>query len=169
MNALAAIVACYGLLENSVAVIIGAMIIALLMGPITGMALALVDGDQLLLRQALLAEAAGAALVLLLSFTIGKIHAEMTLGSEILGRTSPNVLDLIIALAGGAAGAYATISPPNQRGPGRCRHRHRAGAPSVFLRHLPGARAVPGRAGGRSCCSSRTWWRSSRSRRSSSG
>ena len=110
MNALAAIVACYGLLENSVAVIIGAMLIALLMGPITGMALALVDGDQTLLREALAAEAGGAALVLLLSFIIGKVHAEMTLGSEILGRTTPNILDLIIALAGGAAGAYATIS-----------------------------------------------------------
>ncbi len=110
MNALAAIVACYGLLENSVAVIIGAMIIALLLGPLTGMALALVDGDQRLLRRALLAETTGAALVLVIGFTIGKVHGEMTLGSEILGRTSPNLLDLIIALAGGAAGAYATIS-----------------------------------------------------------
>lgn len=110
MNALAAIVACYGLLQNSVAVIIGAMIIALLLGPITGMALALVDGDQSLLRKALIAEAGGVALVLLIGFTIGNIHAEMTLGSEIMGRTSPNILDLIIALAGGAAGAYATIS-----------------------------------------------------------
>ena len=110
MNALAAIVACYGLLENSVAVIIGAMIIALLLGPITGISLALVDGDQSLLRKALIAEAGGAALVLILSFLIGKIHAEMTLGSEIMGRTAPNILDLIIAIAGGAAGAYATIS-----------------------------------------------------------
>ncbi len=110
MNALATIVACYGLLENSVAVIIGAMIIAMLMGPITGMALALVDGDQALLRRALLAEVGGVALVLLLSFGIGKVHMGVTLGSEILGRTTPNILDLIIALAGGAAGAYATIS-----------------------------------------------------------
>ena len=110
MNALAAVVACYGLLENSVAVIIGAMLIAMLMGPITGMALALVDGDQILLRRALLAEAGGVALVLLLSFIIGKVHSEVTLGSEILGRTTPNILDLIIALAGGAAGAYAAIS-----------------------------------------------------------
>ena len=110
MNALAAIVACYGLLENSVAVIIGAMLIALLMGPITGMALALVDGDQALLRRALLAEAGGAALVLFLSFIIGTVHREVTLGSEILGRTTPSILDLVIALAGGAAGAYATIS-----------------------------------------------------------
>lgn len=110
MNALAAIVACYGLLENSVAVIIGGMIIATLMGPITGMALALVDREQPLLRKAILAEVCGAALVLLLGFLIGKVHAEMTLGSEIMGRTAPNILDLIIALAGGAAGAYATIS-----------------------------------------------------------
>lgn len=111
MNALAAVVASYGLLENSVAVIIGAMIIALLLGPITGIALSLVDGDQPLLLKALIAEASGVALVLIIGFTIGRVHAQMTLGSEILGRTSPNILDLIIALAGGAAGAYATISP----------------------------------------------------------
>ena len=111
MNALAAIVASYGLLQNSVAVIIGAMIIATLLGPITGMALALVDADQPLLRKSLLAEAGGVLLVLALSFAIGKIHMEMTLGSEILARTAPNIMDLIIALAGGAAGAYATISP----------------------------------------------------------
>lgn len=111
MNGLATIVASYGLLENSVAVIIGAMIIALLLGPITGAALALVDGDYSLLRRALLAEVSGAALVLALSFTIGKIHADMSLGSEIVGRTSPSILDLIIALAGGAAGAYATVIP----------------------------------------------------------
>jgi uncharacterized hydrophobic protein (TIGR00271 family) len=110
MNALAAVVACYGLLQNSVAVIIGAMIIALLLGPITGMALALVDGDQSLLRRSLVAEACGVLLVLTIGFTIGKIHSEMTLGSEIMGRTTPNLLDLIIALAGGAAGAYATVS-----------------------------------------------------------
>ena len=111
MNGLATIVASYGLLENSVAVIIGAMIIALLLGPITGAALALVDGDYPLLRRALLAEGTGAALVLTLSFVIGKIHVEMSLGSEIVGRTSPSILDLIIALAGGAAGAYATVTP----------------------------------------------------------
>ncbi len=111
MNGLATIVASYGLLENSVAVIIGAMIIAVLLGPITGIALALVDGDQPLLRRALLAEFSGAALVLALSFIIGKIHADISLGSEIVGRTSPSILDLIIALAGGAAGAYATVTP----------------------------------------------------------
>ncbi len=111
MNALAAVVASYGLLENSTAVVIGAMIIALLLGPITGLALALVDGDQSLLRRALLAEVCGVLLVLAIGFLIGKVHGAMPLGSEIMGRTAPNILDLVIALAGGAAGAYATTSP----------------------------------------------------------
>lgn len=111
MNTLAAVVASYGLLQNSTAVIIGAMIIAMLLGPITGIALALVDGDQPLLRRSLLAEAAGVALVLLIGLALGRIHSGMTLGSEIIARTAPNLLDLIIALAGGAAGGYATASP----------------------------------------------------------
>ena len=111
MNALAAVVASYGLLENSTAVVIGAMIIALLLGPITGIALALVDGDQSLLRKALAAEVSGVLLVLVIGFLIGKLHEGVSPGSEITGRTAPNILDLVIALAGGAAGAYATTSP----------------------------------------------------------
>lgn len=110
MNALAAIVASYGLLENSMAVVIGAMIIALLLGLITGLALALVDGDQSLLRKALVAVVCGVLLVLVIGFLIGKVHGAISLGSEIMGCTAPNILDLVIALAGGAAGAYATTS-----------------------------------------------------------
>ena len=45
MNALAAIVACYGLLADSGAVVIGAMIIATLLGPISAFSLAIVDGE----------------------------------------------------------------------------------------------------------------------------
>ncbi len=111
MNALATIVASYGLLANSTAVVIGAMVIAMLLGPITGIALALVDGDPRLLRKAWLAELSGVAVVLILSFLIGALSREIPLGKEIMARTSPNILDLIIALAGGAAGAYATTSP----------------------------------------------------------
>lgn len=43
MNGLATVVACYGLFENSPAVVIGTMIIAMLLGPISGVALGLVD------------------------------------------------------------------------------------------------------------------------------
>jgi uncharacterized hydrophobic protein (TIGR00271 family) len=111
MNILATIVACYGLLEDSTAVVIGAMIIAMLLGPISGIALALVDGNAALLRRALLAEGGGAAAVLCVSYTIGLIHSDIPITHEILARTTPNLLDLMIALAGGAAGAYATVSP----------------------------------------------------------
>ena len=111
MNALATVVACYGLFQNSTAVVIGAMIIAMLLGPISGIALALISGDNALLRKALLAEIGGAFVVLAVAFCIGKIHQHLPLTNEILARTAPNILDLMIALAGGAAGAYATVSP----------------------------------------------------------
>ena len=52
MNGLTTIVACYGLFENSPAVVIGAMIIAMLLGPISGVALGLVDQNNQLLRKA---------------------------------------------------------------------------------------------------------------------
>ena len=68
MNALAAVVASYGLLEDSPAVVIGAMVIATFLGPITGLALALGDGETALLRRALLAELAGGAIVLSIAF-----------------------------------------------------------------------------------------------------
>ncbi len=111
MNALATVVAAYGLLANSTAVVIGAMIIAMLLGPIMGLALALVDGDVGLLRRALMAEVVGAALVLAIGFLIGKLHSDLPITAEIMSRTKPNLLDLAIALGGGAAGAYATVSP----------------------------------------------------------
>jgi uncharacterized hydrophobic protein (TIGR00271 family) len=111
MNVLATVVACYGLLENSAAVVIGAMLIAMLLGPISGIALALVAGDEVLLRRAVFAEVCGVLLVLATSFALGKYYRDLPLGSQVLTRTTPNILDLIIALAGGTAGAYATITP----------------------------------------------------------
>jgi uncharacterized hydrophobic protein (TIGR00271 family) len=111
MNALATIIACYGLLADSTAVVIGAMVIAMLLGPITGIALGLVDGDNQLLRKAFLAEIAGVFTVMLIAFVIGKLHPDIPAGREIMARTAPNIIDLIIALAGGAAGAYAIASP----------------------------------------------------------
>jgi hypothetical protein len=59
MNALATVVACYGLFENSPAVVIGAMIIAMLLGPIAGVSLGLIDGNNPLFRKALATLAGG--------------------------------------------------------------------------------------------------------------
>ena len=114
MNLLATIVASYGLIQNSTAVVIGAMIIAMLLGPINGLALAFNDGNIKLLRRAGSAEAVGVIIVLVTSMVIGKIHQDIPATNEILSRTAPNILDLLIALAGGAAGAYALVSPKLQ-------------------------------------------------------
>ena len=110
MNALAAIVACYGLLSDSGAVVIGAMIIATLLGPISAFSLAIVDGELHLQRRALLALVGGVLLVLGISLVLGWINRDVPLTHEIRSRTAPTILDLAIAIAGGAAGTYATIS-----------------------------------------------------------
>jgi uncharacterized hydrophobic protein (TIGR00271 family) len=111
MNGLAAIIASYGLLANSPAVVIGAMNIALLLGPISGVALALVDGRWRLLFSSIGTLLAGMCCVMAIGFAIGILHGDVPLTHEIMARTSPNIMDLMIALAGGAAGAYATVSP----------------------------------------------------------
>jgi uncharacterized hydrophobic protein (TIGR00271 family) len=111
MNVLATVIASYGLLENSPAVVIGAMLIAMLLGPISGVALGLVDGDDSLLRRALLSLLAGAAVVYLTAMALGALHGDLPLTAEIYARTSPNLMDLMIALCGGAAAAFAAISP----------------------------------------------------------
>lgn len=111
IRASAAVIASYGLLEDNSAVVIGAMIVSQLLGPLMGVALALVDADNRLLKNALLANIYGIIIVLSISLIIGKIHQDMPLGCTVMCRTEPNLLDLVIAIAGGAAGAYATVSP----------------------------------------------------------
>lgn len=110
MNALAATIASYGLFANSPAVVIGAMLVAMLMGPIVGVSLALVDSDARILLKSLLSLLSGVSGVLVTAFIIGTVHKDMPITSEIMARTAPNFLDMMIALAGGAAGAYATVS-----------------------------------------------------------
>jgi uncharacterized hydrophobic protein (TIGR00271 family) len=110
MNILSAVIASYGLLENSPAVVIGAMIVAMLLGPIAGTALALVDGDTQSLVKTMASLFGGIALVLLTGLIIGMIHRSIPITDEIMARTAPNLMDLMIALAGGAAGAYAAVT-----------------------------------------------------------
>jgi len=110
MNALAATIASYGLLADSPAVVIGAMIVAMLLGPIVGISLALVDSDTKTLRNSLVSLLAGTVGVIATSFIIGTVHRDIPITNEIMARTAPNFLDLMIALAGGAAGAFATVS-----------------------------------------------------------
>lgn len=111
MNGLATVIACYGLLSDSAAVVIGAMVVAMLLGPIAGVALGLTDRDRALFGAALSCLLGGMAWILLVAVVIGAVHRDAPLTEEIISRTSPTLFDLMIALAGGAAGGIAMVSP----------------------------------------------------------
>lgn len=110
MVCISTIIATYGLLANSTAVVIGAMLVAPLMSPIFGIALGLSNGDNKLLRDALVAEVLGMLVAIGLAALIGSIPLNLDYGSEILARTQPTLYDVIIALASGLAGAYAMVN-----------------------------------------------------------
>ncbi len=111
MIGLAAGIAAFGLLLNSPAVIIGAMLVAPLMAAIMGIGLGLIQADIKLLRLAVSATLKGILLAIAVGVIIGLLAkyflpvAEPT--PEILGRTQPNLFDLGVALISGLAGAYA--------------------------------------------------------------
>ncbi len=105
------VIATLGLLSNSAAVIIGAMIVAPLMMPIRGLAFGALMGDVALFRRALLSLAVGAGLAVLLSWVLGVVAGLPAFGSEILARSTPNLLDLGIAIAAGGICGYALVEP----------------------------------------------------------
>lgn len=111
LNGLAAVIAGFGLLANSPAVVIGAMLVAMLMGPISGIALAIIDARFALLKKSLFTLATGGLLIYAIGMVLGWLHPEQALSQEIISRTAPNTMDVVVALAGGTAGAYAMISP----------------------------------------------------------
>jgi uncharacterized hydrophobic protein (TIGR00271 family) len=103
-------VASLGLNVNSTAVIIGAMLISPLMGPIMGMGLGLGINDISLLRKAAYNFGVATLVALATSTLFFLISPINDAHSEILARTSPNVYDVLIALFGGLAGTLATSS-----------------------------------------------------------
>jgi uncharacterized membrane protein len=111
MNSAATLIAGFGLFENSPAVIIGAMLIAMLFGPIVGIALGLAEADMELLGRSIVSAADGAVWVLAIGFGLGVVFRDLPIGSEVLSRTSPVTLDLLIALVGGLAGPSPTLRP----------------------------------------------------------
>jgi uncharacterized hydrophobic protein (TIGR00271 family) len=102
-------IATFGLLSNSTAVIIGAMLVAPLMLPIRGLAFGALIGDRFLFKTGIVSVTAGTVLAIVLSCLIGLLTGITNNGSEILARTQPNLLDLGIAIAAGAIGGYGKI------------------------------------------------------------
>lgn len=103
-------IAILGLLQSSAAVVIGAMLISPLMGPIMQLGLSLCVVDFRLMRRSLTALAAGVALALIVSILVVKASPLREATSEIIARTQPTLFDLMVAVFSGLAGAYAAIT-----------------------------------------------------------
>lgn len=106
----AIVVASVGLNMNSTAVIIGAMLISPLMGPINGMGYSIATYDFPLFRMAFKNFAFAVATSLFTSMMYFIISPISTAHSELLARTSPTIYDVLIAMFGGLAGIVAISS-----------------------------------------------------------
>ncbi|HET6446191.1 MAG TPA: TIGR00341 family protein [candidate division Zixibacteria bacterium] len=104
---LAAAIAALGMLADSAAVVIGAMLVAPLMSPIAGTGLAMVQGDGRFLRLSVGAVIRGFLIALFMGLLAGLIPLKDPMSEEVLSRVSPTLLDLGIALLSGMAVAYA--------------------------------------------------------------
>lgn len=102
-------IAILGLLLSSPAVVIGAMLVSPLMGPIIGLGFALATFDWNRARASLLAVAAGSLLAIGFAALIVLLSPLKDLTSELLARTRPNLFDLLVATFSALAGAYATV------------------------------------------------------------
>ena len=107
---LATVIATFGVLSDSTATVIGAMIVAPLMGPIMATAAAIVMGSAQRALRALALVAAGVVSTILLSWLLAVVMPDVTISigynSQITSRIEPGLMALVTALASGAAGAY---------------------------------------------------------------
>jgi uncharacterized hydrophobic protein (TIGR00271 family) len=108
--ALAALIASFGLYQDSVAAIIGAMVVAPLGGAMMAFAGALVTGRSRWQTISFVQVALGALLVVAIGFVVSWVMPDpLTLTPSLDARTAPGLLDLGVALAAGAAGAYVAV------------------------------------------------------------
>lgn len=103
-------IATLGLALNSSAVIIGAMLVAPLLSPLVGLGMGLATGDGRLAIHSFIVVAASTVAVIAVSTLLTLALPFPTLTDEILARTRPTTLDLVIAVFSGVAGAIVTIS-----------------------------------------------------------
>lgn len=104
---LSTIVATIGLIEDNVAVVIGAMVIAPLLGPNIALAFGAALGDRVLILRALQTNVAGLGLALLLALLIGWLWPANFASKELLARTDVGMDGVVLALASGAAGVLS--------------------------------------------------------------
>ncbi|APZ42318.1 TIGR00341 family protein [Acidihalobacter ferrooxydans] len=104
---LSTVVAAIGMIENNISAIIGAMVIAPLLGPNLAFGLSTALGDLALMRKAVTTLLAGIALAVVLSAMVGAFWPYPLHSHELLSRTSPGFDSAILALASGAAAALS--------------------------------------------------------------
>ena len=107
MVVLSTLVASIGLYYNSVAIIIGAMVIAPLLGPNMALALGTALGDLPMLRHAWVTALAGIATAMALSLILGALLKVDPATPEVASRDMAGIGDIVVALASGCAGALA--------------------------------------------------------------
>jgi uncharacterized hydrophobic protein (TIGR00341 family) len=108
--ALSAVVAAFGLIRDNTAVVIGAMVIAPLLGPNVGLSLASALGDRKMGLSAMRTLLAGLFVALAISMILGATLGRDLRTSQMLLRTDVHFYDIILALAAGAAGVLAYTS-----------------------------------------------------------
>lgn len=105
----ASLIATLGLLANSTAVVIGAMVVAPWIMPLRAAAFAILLGEVQLLGRSLRTLMVGVVSTTLLSLVLGSLADLPRFGTEVLTRTTPNLLDLGIALVAGGLATYAKL------------------------------------------------------------
>jgi uncharacterized hydrophobic protein (TIGR00341 family) len=105
--ALSTVVAAIGMIEDNVAVVIGAMVIAPLLGPNLAFGLGTALGDTGLMRRSLITLVTGIAFAVALGVAIGAFWPFGRLSSELLARTDVGLDSVALALASGAAAALS--------------------------------------------------------------
>jgi uncharacterized hydrophobic protein (TIGR00271 family) len=109
---LAAIIATAGVMADSTATVIGAMIVAPLMTPILGTALAVVLADRNHVLRSVGLVLGGALVVIAIGMLLGFVGAPLdafAANSQVAGRINPKLIDLVAALATGTVGAFALV------------------------------------------------------------
>ncbi|ALH81974.1 DUF389 domain-containing protein [Sphingopyxis macrogoltabida] len=106
---LSAAIATLGLLQGSAAVVIGAMLVSPLLGPIMGVGFGLATLESSLIKRSLATMAAGMAVAVLVAMLIIWLSPIKDVTPEIRARTQPTLLDLGVAVVGGIAGVYAIM------------------------------------------------------------
>lgn len=106
---LAAAIATLGLLQSSTAVVIGAMLVSPLLGPIMGIGFGLATVEAALIKRSLVSLGVGVVLAIVVAMLIVWLSPIADVTPELRARTQPTLLDLGVAVVGGIAGVFAIM------------------------------------------------------------